>query len=395
TVQRSGNRVRVNAQLIDARTDKQLWGQVYDRDLSDVFAIQSEIAKTIADQLQAKLSPAEKNAIERPPTADIIAFDLYTRAKNILLAEALRTQAELLEAVDLLNQAVAHDPSFFEAYCQLAFAHDYIYFSDLDPTSARLASAHAAIQTAARLRPDAGETHLARAQNLYWGYRDYDGALAELELARPTLPNDFRVPRLMGHIQRRRGQWEESTRNYEHAAERNPRDILTLNGIATNYSFLRRYAEVKSALAGTLAVFPNDVDQRIWPAYVEFQEKADTRPLHQMLDSIRATNSTRTPNTARWRLACALAERDAAAVKDALDAAGEIRFDFGHEIFLSRSFVEGLIARMRKDEGKARSAFVAARAEEEKVVQAQPNDFRALCRLGLIDACLGRKDDAL
>src|SRR5262249_9371728 len=127
TVQRSGNRVRVNAQLIDARTDKQLWGHVYDRDLADVFAIQSEIAKTIADQLQAKLSPNEKNAIERAPTSDISAFDLYAQANNLLVMIG-RTKAELLEAVDLLNQAVAHDPSFFDAYCQLASAHDFIYF---------------------------------------------------------------------------------------------------------------------------------------------------------------------------------------------------------------------------------------------------------------------------
>src|SRR5213594_3258082 len=141
SVQRSGNRVRVNAQLVDARTDRHLWAQSYDRDLADVFAIQSEIAKTIADQLQAKLSPREKNAIERHPTSDISAFDLYTRAKNILLRTALVGKANLLEAVDLLNQAVARDPSFFDAYCQLAYAHDALYFFGLDHTSARLALA--------------------------------------------------------------------------------------------------------------------------------------------------------------------------------------------------------------------------------------------------------------
>src|SRR5436189_611181 len=116
SVQRTGNRVRVNAQLVDARTDRHLWAQTYDRDLADVFAIQSEIAKTIADQLQAKLSPREKNAIERHPTSDISAFDLYTRAKNILLRTAFVGKANLLKAVDLLNQAVARDPSFFDAY---------------------------------------------------------------------------------------------------------------------------------------------------------------------------------------------------------------------------------------------------------------------------------------
>src|SRR5438552_50947 len=169
SVQRSGNRVRVNAQLVDARTDRHLWAQTYDRDLADVFTIQSDIAKTIADQLQAKLSPREENAIQRSPTSDISAFDLYARAKNILLTEGSIGKAEKLQAVDLLNRAVARDPSFFDAYCQLSFAHDALYFFGEDHTSARLALAEAALQAASRLRPDAGETHLARGQNLYWG----------------------------------------------------------------------------------------------------------------------------------------------------------------------------------------------------------------------------------
>src|SRR5437667_4939226 len=148
SVQRSGNRVRVNAQLVDARTDRHLWAQTYDRDLADMFAIQSEIAKTIADQLQAKLSPREKHAIELPPTSDISAFDLYTRAKNILLRIGSIPKADTLQAVDLLTQAVARDPSFFDAYCQLAFAHDALYFFGVDHTSTRLALAEAALQAA-------------------------------------------------------------------------------------------------------------------------------------------------------------------------------------------------------------------------------------------------------
>ena len=158
------------------------------------------------------------------PTKDLVAYDLYTRAKNILAAQNA-TQEELLQAVDLLNQAVAHDPSFFDAYCQLAYAHDDVYNEYVDHTSARMALAEAAIQAAARLRPDAGETHLARARNLYWGYWDYDAALAELKIARRTLPNDFRIPEMTAHIQMRQGHLEESTRNLERAVELNPRDF--------------------------------------------------------------------------------------------------------------------------------------------------------------------------
>jgi serine/threonine-protein kinase len=395
SVRRAGTVLHMNAQLIDTRTDTHVWAEEYDRDMGEMFAIQSEIAQKVADQLHAKISASEKHAIESKPTADVVAFDLYTRGKNILLEEYNQTKAEYLEAVDLLNQAVARDPSFLDAYCQLAYAHDWFYFSGLDHTPARLALAESAIQAAVRLNPNAGETHLARAQNLYRGYWDYDGSLAELEIARQTLPNDFRVPRLIGLIQRRRGQWEDSIRSFQRAVELNPRNMETRVDILTNYTFLRRYADLKSALASTLAVFPNDLDTAYWPAYVEFQEKADTRPLHQMIESIRATNPTPMPDIAEWWLACALAERDATAAKNASDAHGENSIDLGFEVFLSRSFVEGFVASMTRDEGKARSAFAAARAEQQKVLQAQPNDSQALGLLGLIDAGLGRKEEAL
>jgi serine/threonine-protein kinase len=395
SVQRSSNRVRVNAQLVDARTDRHLWGQTYDRDLADVFAIQSEIAKTIADQLQAKLSPSEKNAIERPPTTDISAFDLYARAKVLLHAQS-SGNADYLQAVDLLNRAVAHDPSFFDAYFQLAYAHGWLYFLGVDHTSARLALAEAALQAASRLRPDAGETHLARGQNLYWGYRDYDGALAELGVARQTLPNDARIFGLTGYIQRRQGHWEESTRNLERAAELDPRDTETLQlGVAANYWFLRRYAEVKSVLDRALAIEPNDAARKVARAFVELDSKADTRPLHQTIDSIRATNPAAVPSIAQWWLYCALAERDGTAAKNALIASGENAIFFNENVPFNRPFIEGVIARMIKDNEKARSAFSAAGAEQEKIVQAQPNFGPAFCVLGLIDAGLGRKDDAL
>ena len=179
SVRRDGGKIHLNAQLIDTRTDTHVWAEEYDRDLSQMFAIQSEIAQKVAERLHAKMSASEKLAIESKPTADVTAFDLYTRAKNILVTAGDRTKAELLQAVDLLNQAVARDPSFFDAYCQLAYAHDAIFF-EFDHTSARLASADTAINAAARLRPDAGETHLARALNRYLGYHDFDGVVGRI-----------------------------------------------------------------------------------------------------------------------------------------------------------------------------------------------------------------------
>jgi serine/threonine-protein kinase len=397
SVQRSGNRVRVNAQLVDARTDGQLWGQTYDRHLADVFVIQSEIAKSIADQLQAKLSPSEKAAIERPPTGDINAFDLYTRGKNLLLTTTFSSSAgaNLLKAADLLNQAVARDPAFVQAYCQLAWTHDLLYLFGLDHTPARLALADAAVQAAFRLRPDAGEVHLARAQNLYRGYLDYDGALAELEIARQTLPNDPLVFELKGYISRRQGRWEEAIRNLERAVDLDPRNVDTLQQIALSYEDLRRYAEEKSVLDRALAIEPNNADTKVTRACAEFYWKADTRLLHQTIDSILATSPAAMPSIAGDWLNCALAERDAVAAKNALIASGENPPLHDEAVHFNRPFVEGVIARMINDDDQARSAFTAARAEQEKTVQAQPKYGPPLCVLGLIDAALGRKNEAL
>ena len=398
SVQRSGNRVRVNAQLIDARTDAHLWAQTYDRDLADVFAIQSEIAKAIADQLQAKLSPNEKKAIEQPPTTDLAAFDLYSRAKSLLLTAgfSVTQDQDQRKAIELLDEAVKRDPSFFDAYCQLAGAHEDLYaVSGSDHTPTRLALAEAAVQAAARLRPDAAETHLARAQYLYYGLRDYAGALAELEIARRALPNDPRLFEFTGYILRRRGQQEEGLQNLERAVELDPRNFNTLQQISLSYQYLRRYAEAIAALDRALAIVPDNVETRANRAEYELFWKADTRPLCQTIDAILAQGPGAIARAASSWFDCALAERDPAAAERALVAVGDNPCWGDGAIILSRSFGEGLLARMTKDEPRARTAFEAARAQQEKIVQAQPDYGPALCVLGLIDAALGRKDLAL
>jgi len=395
-VQRAGGKVRVNAQLIDARNDAHLWAQTYDRDLADVFAIQSEIAKAIADQLQAKLSPSEKTAIERKPTADVTAFDLYSRAKTLNLTATFTafSRPNLLQAIDLLNQALARDPSFFQAYCQLAFAHDQLYFLGSDHTPARLALAEAAIQGALRLRPDAGETHLARAENLYRGYLDYDGARAELDVARRTLPNDPRIFELTGYIERRQGRQEEALRNLERALQLDPRNSLTLVQISLTYEILRRYSEMANALDRVLAIKPDDVETKGGRALIELNWKADTRPLHQMIDAVRTQDPASVQIIADLWFTCAIAERDPVAAENAVMALGENGFN-NDSVSLSAPLLRGVIARMLKDEEQARAAFTQARTEQEKIVQSQPNYGLALCVLGVIDAGLGRKEEAL
>ena len=397
SVQRIGDRLRVHAQLIDARTDTHSWAQRYDREVSDLFAIQSEIAQAIAGQMYAKISPAEKLSIERAPTSDLTAFDLYTRARSLSLPAFYSNagKKDLLESSDLLTQAVSRDPAFFQAYCQLAWVHDVLYFLGYDRTPARLALAEAAIQAAFRLRPDAGEAHLARAENLYRGYLDYEGALTELEVARQTLPNDPRIFELMGLIQRRSGRWEESTRNLERAVDFDPRNLFTLSAIADSYRDLRRYAEAQAAYNRALAIEPNDIKTKVRRANLELEWKADTGPLHQLIDSIRAANPAAIPDIVDAWLICGLAERDATAANDALMASGK-EPPLTNEVFrFNRFFVEGIIARMTNDDDKAQSAFSVARAEQEKVVQAQPDFGPPLVVLGLIDAALGRREEAL
>jgi serine/threonine protein kinase/tetratricopeptide (TPR) repeat protein len=392
SVRRVGARLHMNMQLIDTRTDTHIWAEQYDRDLNDLFAIQSETAQKVAQRLRAKISAAEKLAIERRPTGDLVAFDLYSRASHMLPGGD--GTVNFGQAIDLLNQAVVRDPSFFDAYCQLAWAHDEFYYSGLDHTPARLASAEAAIQAAFRLRPDDGETHLARAWHLYHGHLDYDGALAELEVARQTLPNDSGLFETMGFVQRRQGRWEESTRSLERAFELDPRNVNTLDQVGLTYGGFRRYAEQKSKFDRILTIEPDNLGAKADRAFVDVNWKANTGPLHQLIDEIRATNPAAMPKIAdRWLL-CALAERDVAVAQEALIASDEITLG-SDPVHFTRSFVEGVIARMTNDEHKAQLAFTAARAEQEKTVQAQADYGPAWCVLGVIDAALGRKEEAL
>jgi len=395
SVQRAANRVRVNAQLIDARTDAHLWAQTYDRDLADVFAIQSEIAKAIAEQLQARLSPNEKAAIEQRPTADLAAYDLYVRAIALLYTPPF-SQGPIQnypQAVTLLDQAIARDPAFLLAYCKLGLAHSLIYLLGIDHTPGRLGLAERAVNAAIRLRPDSGDAHLALAQFLY-SKLDYDRALAEIEIARRTLPNDPKTFELNGYIERRQGHWSESTRNLERALELDPRNVLTLTQVSTNYQYLRAYEKEAARLDRVLELRPDDLGQRLERLNVELQWRADPRPLHAGIDAILAQNPAAAPSLAEAWLYLALCERDFVAAERAVTALGEDAIT-PNSVPLSAAFVKGYIARLKGDDTAARTAFTAARSEQERSVHTQPDYAPALCALGLIDAALGRKDDAL
>jgi serine/threonine protein kinase/tetratricopeptide (TPR) repeat protein len=395
SVQRAGNRVRVMAQLIDARTDSHLWAQTYDRDLADVFAIQSEIAKTIAEQLQARLSPAEKAAIEQRPTADLAAFDLYVRATALIDVGPgiLNWKENLLQAVNFLGQAIDRDPAFLLAYCKLAGAHDRLYLLGLDHTPGRLTLADTAVKNALRLGPDSGDAHLASAQHLYSNL-DYDGARAEIGVAHRTLPNNPRIFELSGYIDRRQGRWEESTRNFERALDLDPRNVPTLHNLASNYISLRDYAKADAVFDRVLAFKPDDTNIRLARAILDMDWKADTRPWHALVETMLKDNPGSAKSIALDWLYLAFCEHDSVAAARALAVFGNKTFPVDAVVF-SRAYFEGLLARMKGDAAAAHAAFIEARAAQEQIVQAQPDYGPALCVLGLIDAGLGRKEDAL
>jgi len=397
SVQRAGGKVRVNAQLIDARTDKHLWAKTYDRELADVFAIETEVAQAIANELQAKLSPGERALIEQIPTQNLAAYDLYVRAVPLVDGAAFSStqDKDLLQAVDLLNQALALDPAFLLAYCWLARAHDSIYFlKPIDHTPARLALAKSAIDAAFRLRPDSAEAHLALAWHLYWGYFDYDRARTEIALAGRTLPNNPRVFELQGLMGRRQGLWPQAVHNLERASELDPRNENSLTTLLTTYAMLHNYDGMRKALDRLRALKPNDIGPRLGLAGIELDERADIQTWRAKIQKIIAEDPTNTERLKTPRFYLAMLERDFdAASRIAAELPEKKSFDDGYE--LGRSFWVGLAARLKGDMATAQAAFITARRDQEEIVRGQPEDGQALLGLAMIDAERGRKQEAI
>jgi tetratricopeptide (TPR) repeat protein len=396
SVRREAGKIHLNAQLIDTRTNTHVWAERYDCDLNQVFAMQSEIAQKVADQLETKVSTVEKAAIQEPPTRDLVAYDLYLRAKDLIdgISFSMRDKENLFQSVQLLEQAVARDPSFFDAYCQLAGAHDRIYFIGFDHTEARLKLAETAIQSIRSRRPDSGEVHLARAQHLYWGYRDYERAQQELVAARRTLPNESRIPLMAGYIDRRQGHWDKSLEEMKQALELDPRNFSFLHQISLTYGALRRYKEMAATLDRMLAMAPKDIPSRIRRAWVDLQWRANPKPLHAAIQTILAEDPNAVPLIAADWLELALGERDSAAAERALAAMPAGRCYDGSVPFPD-SWCEGRVARLRGDEPAARAAFTKARRAFEQIVHDQPGYAEALCALGVINAALRNKDEAI
>ena len=396
SVQRAGNRLRIAAQLIDARTDSQVWAGTYDRTAADLFAIQSELAESIVAQLQAKLSPQQKADIEARPTQDLVAFELYLRAKQIvdsyLIADDVR--AALLSALQSLEQAVKRDPDFVSAYCYIARANDLLYFFDLDPTPDRIRLADAAVKTALRLRPDSAEAHFAMADFLFRCRRDYDGALKELAIARPGLPNDTAFFILSGYINRRRNNWAQAERDFWNAVAIDPRNPNAYNLLADTYNLEHKhllaaqvYDRVLAAGERTPIVFYRR-DSAI------FNRTGNSTELREVLSENpdMDVGGGQTP----YRVMFALIDGNFAEAERVLAASPREDFqDIDYSFYYPKAWFEAMIARAKGDSARATAAFSAARTILEQRLAVKPEDARTIAVLAQVDAGLGHKELAI
>lgn len=394
SVQREGGKVRVNAQLIDARNDTHVWAQTYDRDLADIFAIQTEIATRIVDQLRAKISPSEKNAIETPPTRDLTAYDLFIRAQalSIDLTNQLVVKEKAPQAIRLLEEAVARDPSFTRAFCLLSRIQGLMFWAGFDHTPGRLALAKQAAEAALRTGPEDGDAHLAMADYYYHGFRDYQQARRELDAARQTLPNNPQVFEYSGYIERRHGDWASATRDFERSIELDPRNFHTIQQLALTYQLQHRYAAQLRELDRALTIVPDDLSTLVIRAWVPADWRADLEPFQQF----RSALVKKDPATANdiEDINYALCERTPEAISRSLAAYPPDGAAY-NGIKYPRTYWEGVIARWRGEREKASLAFTDARRQVEDVARKQPDFPGALMLLGLIDAGLERKEDAL
>ena len=380
TVQRDGNRVRITTELIDARTDETLWSESYQRDLTDIFAIQSEIAETVASKLSARLSPQEQKNIGQRPTTNLEAYDLYLKAKELVANWRFVAQGadDLRKAVKLLEEATQKDPKFTLAYCVLARAHDDLYFYPFDKTPERRALADAAVNEALRLEPDSPEAHLAEAYHLY-SSRNYERASVQIELAQRALPNSPEALWLAARIDERLGRWDEATKAFEKAYSLDPRNPDIVYELADNYKVRGRYREAEQIYARF-----NEVE----PGSPEGNQAA--------LDSLSSTQKNQQP----WvsgRFWSAVGARDWTAAKQILDETSDESLLAGNRVKASipRGCGEIFLAALQGKHPTLETGFGAARDQLAQRVEANPDDVQLLSVLGEVDALLGRKQEAI
>jgi serine/threonine protein kinase len=395
SVQRAGNRVRVTVSLTDTRNGAQLWADSYDRDLSDVFAIQSEIAQATVRQLRAKLLPREKAELNERPTQDLVAYDLYLQAKEIMNSylDAQDQKASLLQSVRLLNEATTRDPDFVNAYCYAARAHSLLFGWGFDGLPRRR-QAELAAQTALRLQPNSPEAHLAMADYHFRCFGDFNTAQKELAVARPWLPNSAEFYALVGNVERRQGHWEEAERNQAKAVELDPRNINAIGYLADTQILMRKYSDASRTYERGQATGLVDPVIPVRAGLVDLARDGSIDKLRAALAEAPPTWECGGSETS-LRILLALIERDYDGAAKILAASPRADFqDIDFSFSYPRSWYEAIIARAAGDNEKAKQGFTVTRSVLEQQFKTNPT-ARLLGVLAEVYAGLGLKELAL
>src|SRR5256885_11410314 len=394
SVRRIGNRVRVNVQLINTANDEHIWAEDYDRDLTDVFAIQTDLAKKITGELQAKLSPAEKAQMERKPTENGEAYLAFVQAKN--LGCAVEDFDKLKQSEQLYERAVQLDPNFALALARSSLLQSWIVHT-FDRTSDRREKARTLAERALRLQPDLPEAHLAVGFSYYYGDNNYDAALREFEIAQRGLPNESEAYLAIGAIQRRQGKWTESTVNLEKAASLNPKDSWPLQNLADNYQVLRNFDAANKTIDRALALDPNAFEPLEVKSKLAIAEKGDFSVAEKAFAPVKSIPMT---NQEKLRIAGSRAgvfvlERK---YQEGLREAESLPDDLFHEFqqhLSDKYYLIGFARKALQDQAGAQAAFLKTKEILDLQIKQSPDSPDMHIQLAKVLAHLGEKDSAL
>ena len=392
SVQKTGDRVHINVQLIRADDDAHLWAQSYDRQLTDIFGVEAEVAKSIADSLQARLSPQEKERVETKPTTNADAYVLYLRGREYQTRPDNLLQ-DFKSAINLFDQAVKLDPNFALVHARLSATTSIVYHF-YEPIEAWKLKAQAEASDSLRLQPNLGEGHLALGLYHYYVEGDYEAALRELALATEALPNDGDVGLYTAAVQRRSGHFTQALAAYQHAEQLDPRNSITLYDASQTYFGLRDWRTAAERMDRVLALFPDSFNVRIQRAYVEFYWKGSTAPIKAALQSLPPNlDPDGVVTFARWDVS--LMDRDTNAAEKALANSPLDTITSQTGVPLPKSYLQACVDVVRGDIAKAQTEFETSRPAIEKLVAESPRSGTRRAQLGFLYALLGRNEDAL
>jgi TolB-like protein/Tfp pilus assembly protein PilF len=396
SVQKIGDAVHINVQLIDTGNDSHLWAQSYNRELKDVFALEADVAQSIADALKAKLQPQESERVAAVPTTDPAAYDLYLRAMerfNRANDAAELTATEMPLAIALFERALDGDPNFALAEARLGIAQMYMYFNAGDRTEARLAKAKTAIDRALALQPGLGEAHLALALWHYWGHRDYAAAAQQLRLASESLPNSADVASIQAAVARRQGRWEEAIAGFKRSAQFDPRSPYPLDQLSLSYQGLRRYAEADQAAARALPFAQDEDTERVSYSWNAVLWRGDLAPLRAALHALRPGSDTYAANANTFFYLAWLSRDYAAAAEVARSDASPAWQDTAN-ILLPRELYLAWALAASGDNSSAGAAYSRVRPSVGEALAQRPDSAELHLALAFADAGLGDKEGA-